>query len=141
MEKCIVRHEIKKMRLTAASFAYDISWSCLDFVVNSGDIVSYNAQADHKSTADNQLQKDYSGKSFLCCAGKISVKGLNAKNNGCAEHDPAQQSNQLHGSTGEGGNVLDGVFGKAPDGPFGGADGALLYFKRKGGSFKTYPGR
>ena len=72
----------KKCGLISALFAYDISGPSFDFVIDSGNIVSDNAEADHQHTSYYQLQQNNGGKTFKRCSGKITVQGLHSEDQG-----------------------------------------------------------
>ena len=69
------------MRLIAASFIDYITRSSFDFIINPGDVMSDDTEADHKYASDNQFQKDNGSETFKGCSVKITVQGMDAKNN------------------------------------------------------------
>ena len=65
-------------QLQPAAFADDVPGACLDFVVDSGNVMPDDPEADHEDAADYQLQEDDGGETFERRAGEISVEGLDA---------------------------------------------------------------
>ena len=82
--------------VSSAGFSNNVPRSALDFFVDSGNVVSDNAKADHNDTAGEQLNQNHGRKSFKSLSADFLNQSNGAKNKRNYKHDYAKYGNDLH---------------------------------------------
>ena len=83
----------------SAGFSNNIPRSAFDFLIDSGNVVSDNAKADHNDTAGKQLNQNYGCKSFQSQSANLLNQRNTTENNRNNKHDYAKYRNNLHRSS------------------------------------------
>ena len=81
---------------SSAGVSNNIPRSAFDFLIDSGNVVSNNAKADHNDTAGKQLNQNYGCKSFQSLSADFLKQCNTAENNRNNKHDYAKHGNNLH---------------------------------------------
>src|SRR5699024_5925120 len=97
--------------LSSAAVRDDVPGPVLDLLVDLGDVVPQNAQADHQCAADEEQEQDDGGKALQGLPVDLLPQGPAAQHQRAQEYQHPQKGDDLQGGGGKGGQVGDGVPG------------------------------